>query len=524
MWFDEENDETMGGQPASPTMGFGQGFAGAMGQQGQQGRLGSLQDLDPGMKALLFAQSMGGGDSAMKALQYVQALKAASAKQQAEQQYLQGLQQVGGAQGAPGGPQAAGGPPGAPGGPPQTDPALATRMAEADRYLKWSQWAAQNGRDKAAKHYMDMHLALKPTEVWSQTPQVMVDEQTGQRGLFLVSNLGNKKPIEGVQPERKIHKVITVNGPNGPVEVPVDEQGQPMGEGFEGYVKPELVNMGGTQTFATPKAGQTFQNTMTPGQEDESKRGWAQVGISRGQLGVAQGNLTVAQQRLQHEKANTAPGGIKMEPGMRWNPETQRAEPIPGSKAETERAAAAAAREVKDTGAMSGADRVLSEVGEAQKMVGHSTAGIGAILSSVPGTSAKDLQAKLSMVKANLGFQELQAMREASPTGGALGQVAVQELAMLQSTVAALDQAQSPAQLKAGLAKVDSHLRRWQSTVNRARQAQGLQPIDLTKQKGREASGPVSNAPAGGKQVKRTGKAADGRTVVEYTDGTREYR
>lgn len=526
MWFDDEDDETMGGQPQ--TLGFGQGFAGGMGQQGQQTSqqgLGGLRDLDPSMKMILMGQVLQGGDP-FKAIAALTQMRQQQAQAQAEQSYLQGLQQAGGGgQGAPGAPGGPGGAPGAPGGAPQVDPAVSTRMAEADRYLKWSQWAAQHGRDKAAKHYMGMHLALKPTETWSQTPQVMVDEATGQRGLFLVSNLGNKKPIEGVQPERKVHKVITVNGPNGPVEVPVDEQGQPMGEGFEGYVKPELVDQGGSKSFQVPRAGQSFEMSMTPGQVDESKRGWAQVANSRGQLAVAQGNLSVAQQRLQQEKAQAQagpPAGIKLEPGTRWNAEKGAAEPIPGSKLEAERTEGQARRDAADASIIDKTGRIITEVGEAKGLVGHTTSGVGAILANVPGTDAKNLNAKLGMVKANLGFAELQAMRDASPTGGALGQVAVQELVALQSTVAALDQAQSPKELKAGLDKVDSHLRRWQSTVNRDRAARGLPPMNVAEPKGRAASGPVGNGSA--KQVKRTGKTADGRVVVEYTDGSREYR
>lgn len=53
--------------------------------------------------------------------------------------------------------------------------------------------------------------------------------------------------------------------------------------------------------------------------------------------------------------------------------------------------------------------------------------------------NARDNYLAVNTIKANLGFDALQAMRDASPTGGALGQVAVQELEMLQSTVAALD-------------------------------------------------------------------------------------
>ncbi len=94
--------------------------------------------------------------------------------------------------------------------------------------------------------------------------------------------------------------------------------------------------------------------------------------------------------------------------------------------------------------AIGAADRVINEVKQARDKVSGFTAGAGALLSFVPLTEAKDLSKRLTTIKANLGFDRLQQMRDASPTGGALGQVAVQELIALQSTIASLDQDQSP--------------------------------------------------------------------------------
>ncbi len=54
-----------------------------------------------------------------------------------------------------------------------------------------------------------------------------------------------------------------------------------------------------------------------------------------------------------------------------------------------------------------------------------------------------------------------------SPTGGALGAVAVQELIALQSTVASLDQAQSPTELRKSLEKIEGHYNKWLETVNK---------------------------------------------------------
>lgn len=105
--------------------------------------------------------------------------------------------------------------------------------------------------------------------------------------------------------------------------------------------------------------------------------------------------------------------------------------------------------------AMDAKTRVVDDAIErAIQGVGGWTAGPGAMLSAIPGSPAKDLQANLETIKANLGFDELQTMRDNSPTGGALGQVAVQELEALRSTLSSLDQAQSPDQLRSSLERV----------------------------------------------------------------------
>ena len=85
--------------------------------------------------------------------------------------------------------------------------------------------------------------------------------------------------------------------------------------------------------------------------------------------------------------------------------------------------------------------------------------------SFVPGTDAFDLEKTVDTIKANLGFKELQAMREASPTGGALGQVAVEELRMLQATIASLDIGQGQEQLERNLAKIKTHFNNWKQAV-----------------------------------------------------------
>lgn len=111
---------------------------------------------------------------------------------------------------------------------------------------------------------------------------------------------------------------------------------------------------------------------------------------------------------------------------------------------------------------------VIGKVDDAISKVNAWTAGPASTLSAIPGTAARNLSTDITTIKANLGFDRLQQMRDTSPTGGALGQVAVQELEALQASIDSLDAGQSPSQLKANLAAVKTHYANWEKTVTEA--------------------------------------------------------
>ena len=108
---------------------------------------------------------------------------------------------------------------------------------------------------------------------------------------------------------------------------------------------------------------------------------------------------------------------------------------------------------------------VLNKIDEAEKLVGKGTTGFGSYLSVVPGTSAKELATVIGTIKARLGFDQLQQMRNASPTGGALGQVSNRELASLEGALASLDQGLSADALRQNLKQIKESYSRWQQTA-----------------------------------------------------------
>jgi len=83
------------------------------------------------------------------------------------------------------------------------------------------------------------------------------------------------------------------------------------------------------------------------------------------------------------------------------------------------------------------------------------TTGIfGNLMKNIPSSAANDVMANIKTIEAAVGFDRLQAMRDASPTGGALGQVSNIELDLLKSSLANLNQAQSKEQFLTNLAQV----------------------------------------------------------------------
>lgn len=115
------------------------------------------------------------------------------------------------------------------------------------------------------------------------------------------------------------------------------------------------------------------------------------------------------------------------------------------------------------------ANIVIGKIDEALGMTNKLTTGVGgAVMRRLPGTEATDLEGTINTIKANIGFEELQAMRQASPTGGALGQVAVQELNFLQAVLGNLDPRQSRPQVEKNLQSVKRHFQNWKNIMEQA--------------------------------------------------------
>jgi hypothetical protein len=104
-------------------------------------------------------------------------------------------------------------------------------------------------------------------------------------------------------------------------------------------------------------------------------------------------------------------------------------------------------------------DLVRGDVKKAIGLVKNETTGALASSKDLPffggSTDSGRLANALATIKANVGFDNLQTMRENSPTGGALGAVTEKEIAFLQAMQGSLEQSQTAADLKANLQRLD---------------------------------------------------------------------
>ena len=134
----------------------------------------------------------------------------------------------------------------------------------------------------------------------------------------------------------------------------------------------------------------------------------------------------------------------------------QSLEAIPGSPAAMEQQAAEEAKTAQAAQKQRTTDIVTQDIDTILGQVdeGFPVTGVFSAAASIPGTKAHDVARTLDTIKANIGFDKLQAMRAASPTGGALGQVSERENVLLQSTFGSLAQSQSEDQFKRNLQRL----------------------------------------------------------------------
>lgn len=169
---------------------------------------------------------------------------------------------------------------------------------------------------------------------------------------------------------------------------------------------------------------------------------------------------------------------------------------------------------------LSSMDRLRAAAEEALKdpNLGRVT-GVMGMFPNMPGGGAADVENKLGNLKSQIGFTVLQAMRDASKTGGALGAISDKENELLQNNLAPLGKSQSTEQMRQSLQSIIDYVDGAKGRLNSTYQQQYGNSTPATAQGGAQGGG-VLSAPA--RTVVRTG-TSNGRKVVQYSDGTLEY-
>jgi hypothetical protein len=170
-------------------------------------------------------------------------------------------------------------------------------------------------------------------------------------------------------------------------------------------------------------------------------------------------DFMLAQRRAQNPGAGPqVVGDMVMIPDPE-SPSGYRLEPIPGGETAREAEQAEEQQALRDESTVRTGSIVLEDIGRVRDRVESSrlptTGWAGSRLQNVPGTAANDVRALTQTIRANIGFDRLQQMRESSPTGGALGNVTVEELARLESVLGNLEQSQSEQQFLENLDRLE---------------------------------------------------------------------
>lgn len=136
-----------------------------------------------------------------------------------------------------------------------------------------------------------------------------------------------------------------------------------------------------------------------------------------------------------------------------------RMQPIPGGPAALAAEAALAADAQGDAQTERYGNVVTEDIGRAldiiEKDPAVTTGVVGQMLSQIGGSPANRVANLIETVESNVGFDRLQAMRESSPTGGALGSVTERELSLLTSAIGSLKQSNNSDDLAYNLRRVN---------------------------------------------------------------------
>ena len=111
----------------------------------------------------------------------------------------------------------------------------------------------------------------------------------------------------------KVARTLEVPGADGNKQtMQYDEYGQPVGQAINSYVAPQLVDTGATKQFAVPTAGQSFNVTMSPAEQAANARGWANVGAKQQQNNIMSETNAINKEGLRTQVVQDGAGNFML--------------------------------------------------------------------------------------------------------------------------------------------------------------------------------------------------------------------
>ena len=167
--------------------------------------------------------------------------------------------------------------------------------------------------------------------------------------------------------------------------------------------------------------------------------------------------------------------------------------PVPGGPEDLKRQGLADKKEQSQVLSKRASDVVLEDIGRLKGLVGNEGSGIlnnplndvtgiaGTAMAKIPGSTRVDAENLAETIAANVGFDRLQQMRDASPTGGALGAISERELSTLQAVLGNIKLSQSQPQLMQNLDRLENIYKKIVHGDAGAQQPQAQPAPDLSK-------------------------------------------
>jgi len=353
----------------------------------------------------------------------------------------------------------------------QQNPA-ATKAAQDAATKAAKEAADKQKKDQKIQDDADKELKLAQNNV-NEFSRLQAEELTRERGVEKGLRTNAEGKLEGAQSAQLNEAARLSNASLADLAI---------AKGLSVDILKQLTDAGKTVKEAAAEAKKEADTVLTPA-EIQSLGGNLPYGTTRGEArkmnlipkSSADGGFSLKAGETQYDKyGNLIAGGGSTESGtyvagqdpvvdswisfvnaggdMSKVPENLRNSVVQGVGGDGSKASGI--QEYMDTRVK----RSLDMINDIKNMVGYNTTGVGSLLSYIPGTDATDLEANLSALKANIGFSELTAMRAASPTGGALGNVSDTEIRLLTDTLGGLSTRQSPANFNKNLATVQKGL------------------------------------------------------------------